>query len=161
MMTKNKFTRVPSDIFPPGVFELSVQYSRKSIFRIRFKNSDDVTKYLRSVVYREGTIEHVEQVYVLLLDRSNSCFAFKQVSSGGVSATYSDPKIIFQIALLSHACQIIICHNHCSGNTEPSMSDIAMTKKIKEGGDILEIKLLDHIILTAEGFYSFADDGKL
>ncbi len=160
-MKKNKFTRVPSDIFPPGAFELSVQYTRKNVSRIKLTNSDDVANYLRAVVYHEGTIEHVEQVYVLLLDRSNSCFAFKQISIGGIYATYFDPKIIFQIALLSHACQIIICHNHCSGNIKPSISDTVMTKKLKEGGDILEIKLVDHLILTADSYYSFADAGMI
>ena len=99
----------------------------------------------------------VEQFYILLLDRSNQLFAWKQISVGGISATFTDPKLIFQTALLCHSVQIIILHNHPSGNTQPSLADSMMTKKLKEGGELLEIKVLDHVILTKDGFYSFAN----
>ena len=113
------------------------------------------------MVYPEGTIEYVEQFYILLLDRSNHLFAWKQISVGGISATFTDPKVIFQTALLCHASQIILLHNHPSGNVKPSSADIEMTKKLKKGGELLEIKVLDHVILGKEGFYSFGEEGVL
>jgi DNA repair protein RadC len=160
-MTRNKFSRVPSDIFPTGVFELQVQYSRRSETRIKLTSADDVATFSRSHIYSEGSIEYLEQFYVLMLDRSNQLYAWKQISVGGVSATFTDPKLIFQTALLCHAPQIILVHNHPSGNTQPSLSDIQMTKRLKEGGELLEIKVLDHVILTRDGMYSFADDGQV
>jgi DNA repair protein RadC len=160
-MAKNKFSRVPSDIFPSGVFELQVQYSRRSENRFKFSSADEVATFARSHIYTEGSIEYVEQLYVLMLDRSNQLYAWKQISIGGISATFTDPKLIFQTALLCHAPQIILLHNHPSGNTQPSINDLQMTKRLKEGGDLLEIKILDHLILTMDGFYSFADEGEI
>ena len=160
-MTKNSFSRTPSDIFPSGVFELQVQYFRKGDFRIKLTSADEVAKYAKENIYPEGSIEYVEQFYILLLDRSNHLFAWKQISIGGIFATFTDPKLIFQTALLCHATQLILVHNHPSGNTQPSFADSMMTKKLKEGGELLEIKVLDHLILTKDGFYSFADYGAL
>ena len=158
-MAKNKFTRVPSDVFPSGVFELQVTYHRKSLQRKKITSADEVAEFARAMIYPEGTIEYVEQFYILLLDRSNHLFAWKQISVGGISATFTDPKVIFQTALLCHASQIILLHNHPSGNVKPSSADIEMTKKLKKGGELLEIKVLDHVILGKEGFYSFGEEG--
>jgi DNA repair protein RadC len=121
-------------------------------------SADEVAKYAREKIYPDGSIEYVDQFYILLLDRSNQLFAWKQISIGGISATFTDPKLIFQTALLCHATQLILLHNHPSGNTQPSIADVQMTKKLKEGGELLEIKVLDHLILTKDGFYSFADE---
>ena len=111
-MTKNKFSRTPSDIFPSGVFELQVQYFRKGDCRIKLTSADEVAKYAGENIYPKGSIEYVEQFYILLLDRSNQLFAWKQISVGGISATFTDPKLIFQTALLCHATQLILVHNH-------------------------------------------------
>lgn len=95
-MTKNKFSRTPSDIFPSGVFELQVQYFRKGDCRVNLTSANDVAKYVRKNIYPEGSIEYVEQFYILLLDQSNHLFALKQISVGGISATFTDPKLIFR-----------------------------------------------------------------
>ena len=108
LMSKNKFSRTPSDIFPSGVFELQVQYFRKGDCRVNLTSANDVAKYVRKNIYPEGSIEYVEQFYILLLDQSNHLFALKQISVGGISATFTDPKLIFQTALLCHATQLII-----------------------------------------------------
>ncbi len=158
-MAKNKFTHTPSDVFPSGVFELEVFYFRKSIARIKLTASNEVAAFARTVVYEPGSIQYCERFYVLMLDRANQVFAYKQISQGGITATFTDAKLIFQTALLSHAPQIILCHNHPSGNTKPSNADVDMTKKIKQAGVLMEIKVLDHVILTAEGYSSMADDG--
>ncbi len=143
------------------MFERLVQFFRNGKSCIIFKSADDVADSARKNIFPEGSIEYVEQFYVLLLDRSNQIFAWKQISSGGVSQIVVDPKLVFQIALLCHASQIIVIHNHPSGNLQPSGSDLRMTEKLVKGGDLLEIEVLDHIILTMDGMYSFSDEGMM
>ena len=108
-------------------------YFRKSEKRVMLSSADDVARYARENIYPEGSIEYVEQFYILLLDRSNQLFAWKHISVGGISATFTDPKLIFQTALLCHATQLILVHNHPSGNIQPSLADKMMTKKLKKG----------------------------
>lgn len=103
-------------------------------------------------------LELVEQFKVLLLNRDNKVLGIFELSSGGVSATVVDSKLIFAAALKGVATGIIIAHNHTSGNPKPSHMDIDLTKKIKEAGMFLDIRLFDHIILTTEGYFSFADE---
>jgi DNA repair protein RadC len=83
------------------------------------------------------------------------------ISEGGISGTVVDPKKIFKIALDNHACGIILGHNHPSGAAYPSEADQKITKKLVNAGLLLEISVLDHLIITDDGFYSFADDGAL
>ncbi|GHM99497.1 DNA repair protein RadC [Cytophagales bacterium WSM2-2] len=100
-----------------------------------------------------------EEFWVLLLNRANRLIKKKRVSEGGVSGTVADPKIIFKLALDELASGIIVAHNHPSGNLKPSESDITLTKKLKEGGKLLEINVLDHIIAGHNQYLSFADEG--
>lgn len=100
-----------------------------------------------------------EEFHVLLLSRSNAVIRKEFVSRGGVSGTVVDPKIIFKIALEHLASSIILCHNHPSGNLRPSDPDISLTKKLKEAGALLEIPVLDHLIISDTGYFSFADEG--
>lgn len=103
-----------------------------------------------------------ENFYVLLLNRANQPIIKPVlVSLGGVAGTTVDPKIIFKHAIENLASGIILCHNHPSGNLQPSSADIALTQNIKESGLLLDIKLLDHLIVTNSGYYSFADEGLL
>ena len=83
---------------------------------------------------------------------------YAQISSGGLTGTVCDPKIIFQYALQTNASGIILAHNHPSGNLQPSQADIQITEKVREAGKLLDIALLDHLILTGEGFYSLTDN---
>ena len=116
-------------------------------------------EFARTYFYTQDVIEYVEKFFVLFIDRSNQIYAWKEMSSGGLSGTVADPRTIFQAALLCHATSILLCHNHPSGNDKPSAADIGLTKKLCEAGKVLEITVLDHIIVTAEGFYSFAEEG--
>ncbi len=100
-----------------------------------------------------------EEFYLLLLNRANVITRHVKISQGGVSGTLVDNKIIFKTALEELSASIIICHNHPSGNKNPSQDDIAQTKRICEAGKNLDIAVLDHIIFTNDGFYSFADEG--
>ena len=102
-----------------------------------------------------------EEFWILLVNRANKIIGKHQISQGGVSGTVADPKRIFQLALENLASGIILCHNHPSGNTQPSQQDIKLTRKINDGAKLLEINLLDHIILGDENYYSFADNGMM
>ena len=106
-------------------------------------------------------IEMIETFNVLFLNRANRVTGFFNVSKGGVTGTVVDAKIIFAAALKALACSIILSHNHPSGNRQPSQADIDLTSKLKKAGEVLDISVLDHLILTTEGYFSFADEGKL
>lgn len=103
----------------------------------------------------------LEQFWIILLNRANQLIKKEQISSGGVSGTVADPKIIFKAALDQYASSIILVHNHPSGNLKPSRADIDLTNKMKSAGKLLEIPVLDHIIFGDEGYLSFADEGIL
>ena len=109
--------------------------------------------------YTDDVIEIKEMFSILLLNRSNNVLGFYKVSEGGMSATVVDPKIIFSVALKSLASSIILCHNHPSGALKASQPDIDITKKLTKCGELLDIKILDHIIMTRDSYMSFADDG--
>lgn len=95
----------------------------------------------------------------MLLNRANKVLGIFEVSSGSSAGTVADPKLIFAAAIKANACGIIMAHNHPSGNLSASQADIDLTKKVKEGGKLLEIQMLDHLIVTTETYYSFADEG--
>ncbi len=102
-----------------------------------------------------------EEFWLLILNRANRVLKKELISRGGVSGTVVDTKIIFKAAVENYASSIIICHNHPSGNLKPSEADMRITKNIKEAGKLMEIPLLDHLIITENGFYSFSDEGMM
>jgi DNA repair protein RadC len=104
---------------------------------------------------------HHEAFFVLLLNRQNLITKRIQISKGGVEGTVVDAKLIFKAALEELSSNIILCHNHPSGTLKPSQADKDVTKRIKDAGRLLDITVLDHLIFTNEGFYSFADEGEL
>lgn len=110
--------------------------------------------------YNELDFDHKETFLVFALSNSNEILTFKRFE-GNLSACMVDPKQIFQFALLSNASAIIISHNHPSGKLMPSDADKTITKKLKEGSKLLDITFLDHIIVTRNGFFSFANEGIL
>ena len=95
----------------------------------------------------------------MLLNRANKVLGIFEVSSGSSTGTVVDPKLIFAAAIKGNACGIIMAHNHPSGNLNPSQADIDLTKRVKGGGKFLEIQVVDRLIVTIEGYYSFADEG--
>lgn len=103
--------------------------------------------------------ESVEQVYLLLLNRTNGLIKKEHVSQGGISASVVDPKVVFRFALEQGAHSLILIHNHPSGNLQPSESDKRLTQRLQKIGKELEILLLDHLIYTDQGYFSFADEG--
>jgi DNA repair protein RadC len=102
-----------------------------------------------------------EEFWVMYLNRANRLIHQECISRGGLSGTVVDNRIIFKIALQKLACAVILAHNHPSGNLNPSQSDLQLTKKLIQAGDWLEIKVMDHIIITESGYTSFADQGMM
>jgi DNA repair protein RadC len=100
-----------------------------------------------------------EEFWIILVGRSQKVLAKELISKGGLSATVVDPKVIFGMALQHQSTGIIMVHNHPSGSLKPSQEDIHLTKKLSEAGKLLDIKVLDHLIISDNGFYSFADEG--
>ncbi|RNI24061.1 JAB domain-containing protein [Rufibacter latericius] len=150
---KNELVGVPQ-------IELSYRVGRPITELRRITCSEDCAAAFRQN-WETDKIEFVEQFKVLLLNRNNRVLAEYGVSTGGVSGTVVDIKLILAAALLSCASAIILGHNHPSGNTQPSAADKTMTKRVKEAAAHMDIAVLDHIILTLDAFYSFADDGEL
>lgn len=102
-----------------------------------------------------------EEFWILVLNRANKVLVARKISEGGVAGTVADPKRIFKQVLDDGGCQFIAVHNHPSGVTKPSEADIRLTKKLSEGGLLLDISLLDHVIIAETGYFSFADEGIL
>ncbi len=148
---KNLFSNTVAELKPVYVNPVPAS-ERRSI-----KNSFQAVEILRDCW--EADMDICERFYVLLLNRANHVLGIKLVSMGGTSSCTVDPKIIFSSALISLASAVILAHNHPSGNTNPSENDKAITSKIVEGGKLLDIAVLDHIIITPDGFRSFSDQG--
>lgn len=124
---------------------------------VQIKCSEDVANVFRPLV---GDLQ-IEEFHVLFLNRSNKIIRRLKVSQGGISGTVTDVRVIMKEAIKCLASGIIVCHNHPSGNLNPSESDTKITQKIKEAGALMDIQLLDHIIICEKDFYSFADNGLL
>jgi len=112
-------------------------------------------------VWSEEKIQFVESFKILLLNRANKVLGVVEISTGGVAGTVVDPKLVFAAALKAVASSMILAHNHPSGNLKPSTQDERLTKRLVEAGKLLDLPVLDHLILTSEGYYSFADEGNL
>jgi DNA repair protein RadC len=129
----------------------------KPIDKAVVKNSRQVAVYLQSVL---RDLRH-EVFAVIYLNRAGKVNHFEVISQGGITGTVADPRLILKRALQEEAVSIILCHNHPSGSLQPSQADEDLTAKIKEAAAYLDIKLLDHIIVSEEGHFSFADHGKV
>ncbi len=132
--------------------------------RRKFTDKQDKQQVTSSRMVRDYFIPYMtdlphEEFYILLVNRASKIIKHCQISKGGVSMAAIDPKLIFKMALEELAPSIILCHNHPSGNTEPSPADKDLTRRIVEGGKHLDIQVLDHIIFTNDSYYSFADNG--
>jgi DNA repair protein RadC len=116
-----------------------------------------VANYLQSLLkdYRH------EVFAVLFLNRANKINHFQIVSEGGITGTVADPRIILKKALEEDAVSMILCHNHPSGSLKPSSADVELTRKIKEAAKFFDIKVMDHLIVSDAGYYSFSDEGIL
>ncbi|MEZ5012066.1 MAG: DNA repair protein RadC [Bacteroidales bacterium] len=123
----------------------------------KIRSSNDVYEIFHSLL---SDLNH-EEFWVVYLNRSNKIVSRQRVSQGGISGTITDVRLIMKTGIELLASSLIICHNHPSGNMEPSEADIRITGKIKDAASFFDISLLDHIIVTDKGYYSFADNGSL
>jgi DNA repair protein RadC len=121
------------------------------------KTSGDIAQYLKAIIKDY----HYEVFAVLFLNQANKVNHFEIISRGGISGTIADPKVIFKTALEHNATSLVLSHNHPSGSLRPSRQDEDLTYKIKEAARFLDIKVIDHIIVSEEGYFSFADEGLL
>jgi len=121
------------------------------------KSSKDVFQIMLPMI---GELQH-EEFWVLYLNNSNKVIAKEQLSKGGITATMVDVRLLYKKAVALTTVGVIVCHNHPSGKLTPSKSDELLTQKIKEAGQTLDIKLLDHLIITQKDYFSFADNQKL
>lgn len=145
-----------------NIAEIKISYSARvpKISQSQVVSSNDSYQIFINH-WNKDTISLFEEFKILLLSRANMCLGIFTVSQGGTTSTVVDAKLVFATALKCNAINIILAHNHPSRNLSPSMADIKLTKKLKEGGKLLDIDVLDHLVLSDEGYYSFADEGML
>ncbi|PZR24136.1 MAG: hypothetical protein DI535_22665 [Citrobacter freundii] len=133
------------------------RHASQFLEKISIHSSADIVSYLHTILkdYRH------EVFGVLYLNQANKVNHFEIISEGGLTATVADPRIILKKALEQDAVSIILCHNHPSGSLRPSRADMNLTKKIREAAALFDIRLIDHVIVSGEGHYSFADHSLL
>lgn len=127
------------------------------IQRKKITSSADVFEVMHSVLENKP----FEEFWILLLNQSNSIISREIISTGSLTASLADPRKIFKLAIEKLAASIILSHNHPSGNLKPSESDINLTNKLANAGKLLDIKILDHLIIGENSYFSFADEGIL
>jgi DNA repair protein RadC len=140
--------------------EIQVSYKPGLISSKIISDSNAAFDILKKL-FPQDTICLQEQFVVLYLNRANKVLGSYQLSKGGLTGTVADVRLILSVALKTLASGLILAHNHPSGNLKPSEADIGLTKKIKQSAKLMDIELLDHIIISSEGYYSFIDDGVL
>jgi len=128
-----------------------------SLIKANIKSSNDIAEYLKATLK-----DYAYEIFaVVFLNHANKIKHFEIISKGGITGTVADPRIILKKALDHNATAIVLCHNHPSGNLKPSKADEELTVKIKEAAKYFDIKVMDHIIVSEDGYYSFADEGML
>jgi DNA repair protein RadC len=140
-----------------AALELGVRRSMADNKKEIIQSSPDIANYLKAQLQYK---KH-EVFAVVFLNRSNKINHYEIISEGGITGTVADPRIILKKALEHDAVSLVLCHNHPSGSLRPSRQDEELTNKIKEASKYFDIKVLDHIIVSEEGYYSFADEGIL
>jgi DNA repair protein RadC len=149
-----------TDLYNVSEIELIYKSEIRPAERPLISNSKDAYELLK-LTWNENKIELSEQFKVIMLNRCSRVLGIFEASSGGTTGTVVDPRLIFTAALKSNASSIILSHNHPSGTLSPSSPDIAITKKLYAAGLVLDINVVDHLIVTKEDYYSFADNSML
>jgi DNA repair protein RadC len=140
--------------------EITLKYKSSDVTKTKITNSQDSYELFKKM-YDADTLEYCESSIVIYLNRASNSIGWQKISQGGITGTVVDVRMILATALKCGASAFILSHNHPSGNLFPSGNDDKLTKQIYEAGKIMEIKLLDHLIITSEGYYSYADQGKI
>ncbi len=140
-----------------AALELGIRRNASQLPKKKVNRSSDVAEHLRAML----EFRKQEVFAVVFLNRGNRINHWEIISEGGITGTVADPRVILKKALDNNATSIILCHNHPSGNLIPSNADEALTQKIKQAAALLDIHVMDHIIVSQEGYYSFADEGRM
>jgi DNA repair protein RadC len=138
------------------VNEVKVQYSKKIVGKV--SNSHSAVDYCKSIPEFENRMEYQEVFAAIYIDYANNILCHQIIGIGAITGAIADIRIIMSTALKTLSSKIILCHNHPSGNLKPSDADIKLTKEIKNAASFFQIEVIDHIILTKESYYSFADN---
>ena len=131
------------------------RHSSQGIERVCVRNSSDIANYLKTLLKDYN----YEVFAVIFLNQANKIKHFEIISRGGITGTVADPRIILKKAMEQEATSLVLSHNHPSGNLKPSRADEELTQKIKQAASYFDIKVLDHIIVSDEGYFSFSDEG--
>jgi DNA repair protein RadC len=142
----------------PG-FTIKKNKSEQQFETVKICNSQNCYDYIKQ--FYGDDLEVWESFFILLLNRNNHTIGYAKISQGGIAGTIVDVKIIAKYCIDSLASACVLAHNHPSGNLQPSQADKDITQKVKKALELLEVTVLDHVILTTEGYYSFADNGIL
>jgi DNA repair protein RadC len=136
--------------------EISISYTKSSNTDISITTATKAVEVARQIyTLSECNMDIKEYFFILLLNRSNKVIGYNMLSEGGITGTVADIRLAFSIALKSLACGMILIHNHPSGNTKPSLADIELTSKFKSAGELLDITVIDHLVITTDDCYSF------
>ena len=156
MVTLRDFRRSPK------LAEIRVSYKSrtKASARTDVREARDVVAYLREV-WDANTLELSEQFLIVCLNGSHQAIGWVRISAGGFTQTVVDPRLVFAVALQTASSAIVLAHNHPSSSVKPSPEDIQLTKRLCDAGNLLNVKVLDHIILTRDSYASFAELGLL
>lgn len=138
-----------------AAMELGIRRNAAGKKKVLISRSSDIAEYLRATL----EFKKQEVFAVVYLNRANKITHLEIISEGGITGTVADPRIILKKALENEATSIVLCHNHPSGNLQPSKADEILTQKIKQAASYLDIQVMDHIIVSNEGYFSFADEG--
>lgn len=141
--------------------KLTYRTKVKSSERAVIKSSNDAYSLLSGSVYDSDTIQYREYLKLVLLNKANKVLGVVHLSEGGTSETSADLKIIMQAAILANASGMILSHNHPSGNLQPSKQDDVLTENLSKAAKLFNIHLLDHLIVSDCGYYSYSDEGRL
>lgn len=125
--------------------------------RIRLTSAEEVFRLMKPVT---ADLEH-EEFWMIGVSNAGRMIGRQRISLGGLTSTIADVRVIMHKAILMQATQIIVCHNHPSGNRRPSRDDDQLTRQLKQAAECLQIRLFDHVIITEEGYYSFFEEGKI
>lgn len=140
--------------------EIKVSYTNKSTQMQKVMHSKHIYEAILPA-WNSETIEYIEEAKLILLNRANEILGVYELSKGGFSGTVVDIRVILGVALKCNASALVLIHNHPSGNLQPSDPDKGITIKLRDGCKLLDLLLLDHLIISKEGYYSFADNGIL
>jgi len=137
--------------------KISLKKDPTNFERVKITSSQNSADYIRQ--FYSDDIEIFESFFILLLNRQNKTIGYAKISQGGVAGTVVDSKIVLKYIVDTLASAVILCHNHPSGNLNPSTQDLEITKKLSQAAKLVDSQVMDHIILTPDSFYSFADNG--